>query len=327
MKVFISWSKNSRGAGKAVSDAISEIFAPVVTSFISQDIRAGSRALEEIDEALDDTDFGIVCLTPSNQTEQWINYEAGALSRQVGDKRKRMGVLLIGFESVDEVNSPLNIFQCKMADLEGFTDLMVSLNELEPKINEETLRKRIASAWPDLNRAFEEIINETPAESLPVLPEKTTDDRLDELLNLMRALEATVGEELISRKNRTAGVLFKDWVRDRETDDEPYKIFISHAGKDFESARKLYEAQFSRRLGARDTATEKIIGALRADPAIGQVTIATVDGELRMRTDNIVPPDLMLEVIKEMSSFYPVEKIVFLPNSFRDESGEDTARA
>lgn len=87
MKVFISWSKNSRQVGKAVSDAVKEIFDPVVTTFISQEIKAGARGLEEIDASLNDTDFGIICLSRSNQTEQWINYEAGALSRQVEDKR------------------------------------------------------------------------------------------------------------------------------------------------------------------------------------------------------------------------------------------------
>ncbi|MCI9870573.1 hypothetical protein [Arthrobacter humicola] len=81
LKVFVSWSKNSRGVGKAVSDAVREIFDPVVDTFISQEILAGSRGLDTIDGELNDTDFGIICLTRANQTEQWINYEAGALSR------------------------------------------------------------------------------------------------------------------------------------------------------------------------------------------------------------------------------------------------------
>jgi TIR domain len=158
LKVFISWSKNSRGVGKAVSDAVNEIFAPVVTTFISQEIRAGSRALEEIDDALDDTDFGIICLTRSNQTEQWINYEAGALSRQVGDKRKRMGVFLIDFDSVDEVNSPMNIFQCKRSTLDEFSDLMKSLNEFSPTvIKEDVLEKRINLVRSDIGKSVESV--------------------------------------------------------------------------------------------------------------------------------------------------------------------------
>lgn len=51
-----------------------------------------------IEEELSNTDFGIICITEGNQKAQWLNYEAGALSRQVADRRKRLGVILLDFD-------------------------------------------------------------------------------------------------------------------------------------------------------------------------------------------------------------------------------------
>lgn len=200
MKVFVSWSKNSREVGSAVAAAVREIFDPVVETFISQEIQAGSRGLEAIDAELNDTDFGIICLTRSNQTEQWINYEAGALSRQVADKRKRMGVFLVDFGGVDEVNSPMNIFQCKMATFDGLTELMNSLNDLGPNLKEGTLGKRIASAWPDVESAVSSV--KAGGTTGPVKPPKSADDKLDEILGLVKSVEATLGDELLLQQRK-----------------------------------------------------------------------------------------------------------------------------
>ncbi|MFL4480535.1 hypothetical protein ACIPUB_19955 [Paeniglutamicibacter sp. ORCA_105] len=223
MKVFVSWSKNSRDVGKAMAAAVTEIFDPVVDTFISQEIKAGARALNEIDDELSDTDFGIICLTRANQAEQWINYEAGALSREVDGKRLRLGVFLVDFDDTKEVNSPMNIFQCKMATLEGMSDLMTSLNDLEPKLNEATLKKRISYAWPDLEKAVAAAKNDSSGG--PRLPPKTTDEKLDELLGLVKAVEASLGDELLIQKEETARnetidksiSLGKKWMTRRES--------------------------------------------------------------------------------------------------------------
>ncbi|MBT2521809.1 TIR domain-containing protein [Arthrobacter sp. ISL-28] len=322
MKVFISWSKNSRDAGRAVSTAVSEIFAPVVTTFISQEIRAGSRALEEIDDALDNTDFGIICLTRSNQTEQWINYEAGALSRQVENKRQRMGVLLVDFESVDEVNSPMNIFQCKMATLQGFSELMLSLNELSPNVKEDTLSKRINLVWPDVEKEIQAVKEAKPQEDLPDVPVKTADDKLDELLSLVKVIESSIGDEVSARKGRGNAITWGEYLS--KADPHARKAFLSHAAGDELGAEWITNMLVSsrERSATRGVALEKVtdnvLKELRKHTELGRVSIGMAEGEYRIRTDAEVPMNLQNLVIAQLDPFYPVENIVFLPNSFGD---------
>lgn len=316
MKVFISWSKNSRDVGKAVSDAVTEIFAPVVNTFISQEIRAGSRALEEIDEALDDTDFGIICLTRANQAEQWINYEAGALSRQVGDKRQRMGVFLVDFDSVDDVNSPLNIFQCKYSTLEGFSDLMKSLNELKPNVKDDTLTRRIGLVWPDVEAAVSAVKEATPATPLPPQPAKTTDDRLDELTALVKAIEASLGDGLATLRSRamtsSLNNLLLPQVNELITRPRASQAVIADAVSTWLKDATVRTAR------EFDVVVKDMLEDIRKVPGVGRASTGMVDGELRIRTDGEVPEEVKNAVIARLEPYHAASRIVFLPNSFSE---------
>lgn len=61
-----------------------------VETFYGPEIPAGEQWLSMIEKELSNTDFGIICITKANQKQQWLNYEDGALSRQVTDRRKRV---------------------------------------------------------------------------------------------------------------------------------------------------------------------------------------------------------------------------------------------
>jgi len=60
----------------------------------SNDIRSGQRWFSEIGKELQNTKFGILCLTPSNKEAPWILFEAGAISKIVDESR--VVPLLIG---------------------------------------------------------------------------------------------------------------------------------------------------------------------------------------------------------------------------------------
>ncbi|MDJ0316166.1 TIR domain-containing protein [Arthrobacter antibioticus] len=308
MKVFVSWSKNSRGVGSAVAAAVREIFDPVVDTFISQEIQAGSRGLEAIDAELNDTDFGIICLTRSNQTEQWINYEAGALSRQVADKRKRMGVFLVDFGDVDEVNSPMNIFQCKMATFEGLTELMTSLNELGPNLKEGTLSKRIASAWPDVETAVTEV--KAGGTVGPVLPPKSPDEKLDEILGLVKAVEASLGDELQLQHQKVShrdvfdlvgsdpvfARSLRKWMTSPHSDDQ-----LALSGKD--QIRKN-----------RDGFNAKIMGIMEDVSHLGEwgdLGVSMMDDAVTFKSDIELPDNIRRLVVNSIARNHPNHSIDF----------------
>jgi hypothetical protein len=320
LKVFVSWSKNSRGVGKAVSDAVREIFDPVVETFISQEILAGSRGLDTIDGELNDTDFGIICLTRANQTEQWINYEAGALSRQVADKRTRMGVFLIDLPGAEEVNSPMDIFQCKLATLEGFTDLMVSLNKLGPELKESTLDKRIGAAWPDVHKAVEAVAKGEPT---PVAkPPKSRDEKMDEVLGLVKAMEASLGEVRMmgSRSVETSMMVAEvvgraptRWSPIRTKSSERSGVIRTLAGDEIVISRPEL-----------DPLLNDILEEIRSSsPRFSRASIGLSGEMIVFRTNGALPQKLKQRVMMKLDPFYPPERIHFKDDSSADDETED----
>lgn len=79
-----------------------------------EDIAKGTRGSDVIAEALDDARVGIICLTPENLNASWILFEAGALSRLIGQK-DLVCPYLLGIQKSD-VELPLGQFQLTTAD-------------------------------------------------------------------------------------------------------------------------------------------------------------------------------------------------------------------
>jgi hypothetical protein len=186
LKVFISWSGNSKATAHAIFKALPTLFDSA-DPWISVENRSGSMWLPEIDKRLSSTDFGIVCVSKANQHAPWINFEAGALSRRVDAKRELMPVLLIDFDDYGDVEGPITGFQMKMATPEGFFEIMNDLNqcELGPKIGEAVLRARVEAAWPEIEKE----VNEVRSSAASTSAEKRADtDKLDEVLEVVRGL-------------------------------------------------------------------------------------------------------------------------------------------
>ena len=87
MKVFISWSGElSRQVALVWRELVNLMFDGVVPFMSQMDIGAGQRGLPVIASELAHTKFGIVVLTQENEESQWLNYESGALSKNVDDE-------------------------------------------------------------------------------------------------------------------------------------------------------------------------------------------------------------------------------------------------
>jgi hypothetical protein len=83
-KVFISWSgEPSRSIARALHDWLPTVAQHVRPWMSDQEIGTGRRWNEEIAKALDDTDFGIVCVTAQNQHAPWLMFEAGGLAKRL----------------------------------------------------------------------------------------------------------------------------------------------------------------------------------------------------------------------------------------------------
>jgi hypothetical protein len=88
-KIFISWSVPlSKRIADHLYDWIEKIFQEKVTMFLSnKEIQTGSRWIIDIGNHLNDTAFGIFCITKENINSSWINFEAGAISKKLIDSK------------------------------------------------------------------------------------------------------------------------------------------------------------------------------------------------------------------------------------------------
>lgn len=148
------------------------------------DIEKGSRGLSEIGKALEGIRAGIVCLTPENQTAPWILYEAGALSKSIGDKTRLCTYLLGGLQSQD-VRAPLGMFQATKADKEETRKLVHSINRAisDNPVPDKTLNAVFDAMWSDI----EKVLTTLPEPVQKIETRRSTEEMVSEILELVRA--------------------------------------------------------------------------------------------------------------------------------------------
>jgi hypothetical protein len=185
MKVFISWSGRR-------SHEVAEVLGPwlrkVIQSaepWISSEMERGVKWLAELGSNLDSHSIGILCVTPGNKDKPWINFEAGALSKHLGDEGRVIPYLL-DFKSPSDLKEPLGQFNASLADRDGTWEIVKTLNaHAEYSQSETSLTETFEMWWPKL----EERLSEISASVTQQPPSRrTSDDKIDEILELTRQL-------------------------------------------------------------------------------------------------------------------------------------------
>jgi hypothetical protein len=148
MKVFISWSGDkSRKAARAFFDWL-PLVVNAVDPFMSENIEPGWRGLDAIAEELAGSRFGIICLTKENWQRPWVNFEAGALSREVA--KVHVVPLLMDLEHVD-ASGPLAQFQWIKPVQGDVKRLVETINGItERPLREVQLNTAFETWWPRL---------------------------------------------------------------------------------------------------------------------------------------------------------------------------------
>lgn len=153
MKVFLSFSGDaSRNIALALRDWIPKVIQ-AVKPFISEEIGKGERWSEELADELNQTDFGIICITRYNFYTPWINFEAGAISKAIPKAIHEPWVVpfLFGIDRT-KISEPLKQFQAALADKDGVFTLLISLNNRlgQERLTNELLEQEFEKWWPEL---------------------------------------------------------------------------------------------------------------------------------------------------------------------------------
>jgi hypothetical protein len=187
MKIFLSWSKDrSKKVAEIMGDWLQNLF-PHIELFFSPDIEKGTRGLDAIASALQDTNFGVIFLTPENRHNEWIHYEAGALSKLKAESR--VWTFLYDLRNVD-VTGPLAQVQHTENKRDDIMALVQSINRnYDQPIELARLEKSFTKWFPDLESALSSLpLAELGDEGQSRRPQE---DVLDEILETVRSLAQT----------------------------------------------------------------------------------------------------------------------------------------
>ena len=182
MNVFISWSgQRSRAIAEKLHDWLPNVLQAVQPWMSAEDIDKGARWSSDIATQLEETRFGVICLTPENLEAPWILFEAGALSKTI-DKTFVCPYLL----DVDptDIKGPLVQFQAAKANEEDTRKLILTINRaLEEKaLPENKVEKAFNVWWPELESGLASI----PLPKETQQPKRQDREILEEILELVR---------------------------------------------------------------------------------------------------------------------------------------------
>jgi hypothetical protein len=190
MKVFISWSgPMSHRVAVALRDWLPAVLQAIEPYVSSEDIDKGARWNTDISKELEDSSFGILCITPENLEAPWLNFEAGALSKSLD--RARVAPFLFQVERT-AITGPLLQFQSTLLEIDDVRKLVKSLNAAldDQALDEARVDEIFDVWWPRLKEALEAIGGEP--ETRPKA--RSEKDLLAEVLELARSQQ-----QLLSR--------------------------------------------------------------------------------------------------------------------------------
>jgi hypothetical protein len=196
VKVFISWSGAvSHQVALALRDWLPNVLQTVEPYVSSEDIDKGARWSTDISKELEDSSYGIICVTPDNIDAPWVNFEAGALSKSL--ERSRVAPFLFEVERT-AVRGPLLQFQSTLVDREDLLKLVRSINKAceDHPLDEGRLDEIFGVWWPGLSERMEKIHRMGPTTDSP---ERPPDDVLAEVLELVRGQQTILAnpEEIL----------------------------------------------------------------------------------------------------------------------------------
>ena len=193
MKIFISWSgQDSLQIAKILRDWIPNVIQVAAPYVSAEDIDKGTRWATDISKELDDSSYGIICLTKNNIQAPWINFEAGALGKKVD--KSRVSPFLFKIKP-SEVTGPVLQFQhTRSDDKSDILKLMLSINKQASFLSEERLAKAFEQWWPSLNEALSAV----PDVDADASAKSTKSTSNSEIQNLSKIVESLLD---ISRTN------------------------------------------------------------------------------------------------------------------------------
>lgn len=167
MKIFLSWSKSkSKEISLAVKSFLEGMFRNSVTIWMSSEsITYGSMFLNEIGNALKESDKCFAIITSENYTAPWIMYEAGAIAIRnyhKSNSNAKNAVIPILFDEIEDNKfrgNPLDQFQRLIFNRNNLNKLVKEINDNTNAFpNSDTLETQFNLNWNLLSESVNNIL-------------------------------------------------------------------------------------------------------------------------------------------------------------------------
>lgn len=189
--IFISWSGAlSHRVASILYEWLPQVIQTIDPFLSSEDIETGVPWFSEIGSKLEQIGFGILCLTPDNTNAPWILFEAGALSKSVGQSRVTPLLFRVPISDLQGPLAQFNATSTTEADIKKLVKT-INLHLGEHGIREKQLDKAFELCWPLLKTQLDDLAtsSEQFVRSEPI---RSTNDILEELLKLTRHISQQV---------------------------------------------------------------------------------------------------------------------------------------
>ena len=188
LKIFISWSGDeSKRVALLLKPWLKKLLQATEPWMSDVDIEPGTRWSNEIANQLQDTKFGILCVTPENRSSPWLNFEAGALSIAIEDTERRVVPLLLGYDEKSALSgSPVGPFNSLLFNKADMRKLILTMNgELVQPVDAVHLDELFDMFWPSLEKDVSAILTG----KAPKAPKKTQTEMIEEILQTVRNIQ------------------------------------------------------------------------------------------------------------------------------------------
>lgn len=250
MDVFLSWSTpRSQKLANIFNEWITNVLPTVQTYISTEQIGPGDRWSESIGKGLETNFMGIFFMVEENIDSPWLNFEAGAISKNIEGSKV---IPLLHNMKPEQINGPIAQFQAKLIHerLDIFSIVKQINNGIidERKINSEILLKLFDKWYPDFVEEYKNFCTDNP-EPVKTTGEKSSnlldsEDQIGEILNLVRNLRRSETKEINSIERNTYKIKF-NMLRAIKEDINDYLNVC-----DFEKIMKFrYDADFKYLLG------------------------------------------------------------------------------
>lgn len=188
MKVFLSWSgEKSHKVALVFRDWFPSVIQSLEPYVSSEDIDKGTRWSTDIAKELEDSSFGILCVTKDNLTAPWLTFEAGALSKTMD--KSFVSPFLFDIKR-SEVDGPILQFQSTIFNRDDVLKLVKTLNKAcgDDKLTDERLEKAFGVWWPTLEDELNKLksMKDEAAEDKSGNDTISNNEILEEILDLSR---------------------------------------------------------------------------------------------------------------------------------------------